>query len=96
MAIYSQATDLATKQTIWVSRNVVKNRSQLNSHREDMIGKSLQRCRRLMDSLLLNLQTFPLTMKVGSMINPNTGAIQRQKTSHSLSDHDYTTVHESL
>ena len=43
MAIYSQATDLATKQTIWVSRNVVKNRSQLNSHREDMIGKSLQR-----------------------------------------------------
>jgi hypothetical protein len=43
MAIYSQATDLATKETIWVSRNVVKNRSQLNSHREDMIGKSLQR-----------------------------------------------------
>ena len=43
MAIYSQATDLTTKQTIWVSRNVVKNRSQLNSHREDMIGKSLQR-----------------------------------------------------
>ena len=43
MAIYSQATDLATKQTIWVSRNVVKNRSQLNSHREDVFGKSLQR-----------------------------------------------------
>ena len=43
MAIYSQATDLATKQTIWVSRNVVKNRSQLNSHREDTFGKSLQR-----------------------------------------------------
>ena len=43
MALYSQATDLATKQTIWVSRNVVKNRLQLNSHREDMIGKSLQR-----------------------------------------------------
>ena len=42
MALYSQATDLATKQTIWVSRNVVKNRLQLNSHREDMIGKSLQ------------------------------------------------------
>ena len=42
MAIYSQATDLATKQTIWVSRNVVKNRSQLNSHREDMFGNSLQ------------------------------------------------------
>ena len=43
MAIYSQATDLATKETIWVSRNVVKNRSQLNSHREDTFGKSLQR-----------------------------------------------------
>ena len=43
MAIYSQATDLTTKQTIWVSRNVVKNRSQLNSHREDTFGKSLQR-----------------------------------------------------
>ena len=42
MAIYSQATDLATKQTIWVSRNVVKNRPQLNSHREDVFGKSLQ------------------------------------------------------
>jgi hypothetical protein len=43
MAIYSQATDLATKQTIWVSRNVVKNKPQLNSHREDALGKSLQR-----------------------------------------------------
>jgi hypothetical protein len=43
MAIYSQATDLTTKQTIWVSRNVVKNRPQLNSHREDVFGKSLQR-----------------------------------------------------
>ena len=43
MAIYSQATNLATKQTIWVSRNVVKNRPQLNSHREDTFGKSLQR-----------------------------------------------------
>ena len=42
MAIYSQATDLTTKQTIWVSRNVVKNRSQLNSHRGDMFGNSLQ------------------------------------------------------
>ena len=42
MAIYSQATDLTTKETIWVSCNVVKNRLQLNSHREDMIGNSLQ------------------------------------------------------
>jgi hypothetical protein len=43
MALYSQATDLTTKETIWVSCNVVKNRSQLNSHRKDMIGNSLQR-----------------------------------------------------
>ena len=42
MAIYSQATDLATKQTIWVSRNVVKNRPQLNSHREDVFCNSLK------------------------------------------------------
>ena len=42
MAIYSQATDLATKETIWVSRNVVKNCSQLNSHSEGMFGNSLQ------------------------------------------------------
>jgi hypothetical protein len=42
MAIYSQATDLATKETIWVSRNVVKNRSQFNSHREGVFGNSLQ------------------------------------------------------
>jgi hypothetical protein len=42
MAIYSQATDLATKQTVWVSRNVVKNRPQLNSHREGVFGNSLQ------------------------------------------------------
>ena len=42
MALYSQATDLATKQTIWVSRNVVKNCPQLNSHREGLFGNSLQ------------------------------------------------------
>jgi len=32
MALYTQATDLHTKQTVWVSTNVVKNRAQLNSH----------------------------------------------------------------
>ena len=32
MALYTQATDLQTKQTIWVSTNVVKNRPQFNSH----------------------------------------------------------------
>jgi len=42
MAIYSQATDLMTKQTIWVSRNVVKNRPQLNSHRGGAFGNSLK------------------------------------------------------
>jgi hypothetical protein len=42
MALYSQATDLTTKQTIWVSRNVVKNRPQLNSHREGAFGNSFK------------------------------------------------------
>jgi len=35
MAIWHQATDLQTKQTIWVSTNVVKGRPQLNSHTSD-------------------------------------------------------------
>jgi len=35
MALYSQATDLCTKKTIWVSTNVVKNRPQFNSHRSE-------------------------------------------------------------
>lgn len=43
MALYTQATDLQTRQTIWVSTNVVKNRPQLNSHREDTFGASLNR-----------------------------------------------------
>ena len=33
MALYTQATDLQTRQTVWVSTNVVKGRPQLNSHR---------------------------------------------------------------
>ena len=41
MALYSQASDLKTRQTVWVSRNVVKGRPQLNSHREDALGNSL-------------------------------------------------------
>ena len=41
MALYSQASDLKTRQTVWVSRNVTKGRPQLNSHREDAFGKSL-------------------------------------------------------
>ena len=43
MALYSQATDLPTRETIWVSRNVVKDRPQLNSHREDDFGKAMAR-----------------------------------------------------
>jgi hypothetical protein len=41
MAIYSQATDLQTRSTVWVSRNVAKGRPQLNSHRDDIIGRGM-------------------------------------------------------
>ena len=41
MALYSQATDLKTRQTVWVGRNVAKGRPQLNSHRSDTFGNSL-------------------------------------------------------
>jgi len=41
MALYSMATDTATRQTVWVSTNVVKGRPQLNSHRDDRLGRSL-------------------------------------------------------
>jgi hypothetical protein len=41
MALYNCASDLATRQTIWVSTNVVKGRPQLNSHRADRAGASL-------------------------------------------------------
>lgn len=32
MALYNIASDTATRQTVWVSTNVVKGRPQLNSH----------------------------------------------------------------
>jgi hypothetical protein len=32
MALYNIATDLNTKETIWVATNVVKGHTQLNSH----------------------------------------------------------------
>jgi len=32
MALWNIATDLQTRETIWVSTNVVKGRPQLNSH----------------------------------------------------------------
>jgi len=41
MALYNVATDLKTRQTVWVSTNVVKGRPQLNSHRDDVFGRSL-------------------------------------------------------
>ena len=33
MAVWNQASNIETRETIWVSRNVVKGRPQLNSHR---------------------------------------------------------------
>ena len=39
MAIWNIATDLQTKQTIWVSTNVVKNRPQLNSHSSECYNR---------------------------------------------------------
>jgi hypothetical protein len=41
MAIYNQASDLNTRQTVWISTNFLKDRPQLNSHRDDAFGKSL-------------------------------------------------------
>ena len=43
MALYSMASDLTTRQTVWISTNVVKGRPQLNSHRGDNVGESLRR-----------------------------------------------------
>jgi len=43
MSLWSQASDITTKQIIWVSTNVVAGRPQLNSHRESMHGRCYQR-----------------------------------------------------
>ena len=43
MALYNIASDLNTRQTVWVSTNVAKGRPQLNSHRDDTFGRSLNR-----------------------------------------------------
>jgi hypothetical protein len=43
MGLYNIASDLNTRETVWVSRNVVKGRQQLNSHREDDFGRCYQR-----------------------------------------------------
>ena len=42
MALFSQASDLKTRSTVWVSRNVAKGRPQLNSHRDDVLGRSME------------------------------------------------------
>lgn len=41
VALYNQASDLTTRQTVWVSTNVVKGRPQLNSHRDDRFGRTM-------------------------------------------------------
>lgn len=41
MALYNQASDLKTRQTVWISTNVLKGRPQLNSHRPGRGGESL-------------------------------------------------------
>ena len=39
MAIWNQASDITTRNTIWVSTNVVKGRKQLNSHNSDCYAR---------------------------------------------------------
>lgn len=39
--LFSQATDLQTRQTVWVATNVQMGRRQLNSHRDTNAGRSL-------------------------------------------------------
>lgn len=39
MALFNQASDLKTRQIVWISTNVVKGRPQLNSHRPDDFGQ---------------------------------------------------------
>jgi hypothetical protein len=39
MAIFNIATDLQTRELIWVSTNIVKQRPQLNSHRSECYAR---------------------------------------------------------
>jgi hypothetical protein len=39
MAIFHQASSLATRETIWVSTNIVAGRPQLNSHRSECYAR---------------------------------------------------------
>ena len=41
MALMNMATDLQTREIVWVTTNVVKGRPQLNSHRGDTVANSL-------------------------------------------------------
>jgi hypothetical protein len=41
MALMTMATDLNTREIVWVTRNIVKGRPQLNSHRGDGFANSL-------------------------------------------------------
>jgi hypothetical protein len=41
VALLTMATDLKTRQRVWITTNVVKGRPQLNSHRQDRLGQSL-------------------------------------------------------
>jgi hypothetical protein len=40
MALFNIATDLQTRQTVWVSTNVVKGRPQFNSHRSESMAQA--------------------------------------------------------
>lgn len=41
MSLLTMATDIRTRQRVWITTNVIKNRPQLNSHRPDKLGQSL-------------------------------------------------------
>jgi hypothetical protein len=41
--MYNLASCIATRQTIYVGTNVNKGRPQLNSHRDDYVGRCYQR-----------------------------------------------------
>jgi hypothetical protein len=41
VALLTMASDIKTRQIVWVTTNVVKGRPQLNSHRQDRLGQSL-------------------------------------------------------
>lgn len=41
MALFSMASDTATRRIVWISTNVAAGRPQLNSHRDSNAGRSL-------------------------------------------------------